>query len=203
LTPSRLGAVTGLPGTNDSYYFVDGMSVTVGKVYPDLARHSFALVTAIQVRRPGFMAHFRRFSNRILRAVRAQTYANQKVLVVSRESYEVIARLCGRLKLELQYAGSLPAALKNLPRGRFDVVIYDQDMPDEDWRGAVTSLAQASPGSSILLLSTLRQPEIWNEVIRKGGHDILSKPVTEDGAESTIALARARAKVNRMRGSIA
>lgn len=143
-----------------------------------------------------------RFSNRILRAVRAQTHANQKVLVVSPDSYEAIGRLCRRLKLELQYAVSVPAALTNLGRGRFDVVIYDQDMPSEDWRQAVTLLAQASPGSSILLLSTLRQPEIWNEVIRKGGHDMLNKPISEDGAESTIALARARAKVNRMRAPI-
>ncbi len=46
-----------------------------------------------------------RFSNRILQAVRTQTYGNQKVLVVSKESYDVLGRLCGRLKLELQYAG--------------------------------------------------------------------------------------------------
>ena len=145
------------------------------------------------------MGQLQRFSRRIMQALRALTAANRSVLVVSRENYEAIERLCERLKLDLTYAGSFSLALSSLEDGKFDVVIYDQDLPDQDWRGAIATLAQASPGSSILLLSTHRQPEIWNEVIRTGGHDILTKPIAEDGAESTIALARVRAQLGRVR----
>lgn len=127
--------------------------------------------------------------------------ADQRVLVVSEDRYDVIGRLCGRMSLELNYAATLPAALQILRNQQFDVVIYDHDMAAQDWRAAVSELAQASPSSSVLLLSSQKQPEIWNEVVRKGGHDMLSKPLSEEGAESTIALARARAKVNRMRNS--
>ena len=147
------------------------------------------------------LEQLQRICNRILHTVRAQASPNQRVLVVSKETYDSLACLCERLNLELNYSTSIPLALRNLRDGRFDVVIYDHETPSHDWRTAVTVLAQASPGSSILLLSILRQPEIWNEVIRKGGHDILSKPISEDSAtECTIALAKVRAKVQRILG---
>ena len=106
-----------------------------------------------------------------------------------------MVRLCGRLGWQLNYAPDLPTALLNLENQSFEVVIYDQDLPDQDWRQAVTSLATTAPWSSILLLSPLGHPELWNEVIRRGGHDILYKPISEGGAESAIALAMARAKL--------
>lgn len=148
------------------------------------------------------MGQIQRFSNRIWQAVRAQRAGSERVLVVSEDRDDALGRLCGRLRLELKYAGNLAVALSNLRENDFAVVIYDHDISGQDWRAAVSTLAHASPGSSILLMSTLRQPEIWNEVVRKGGHDMLSKPISEEGAESTIALARARAKVNRMRRKI-
>jgi DNA-binding NarL/FixJ family response regulator len=147
------------------------------------------------------MGQIQRFSSRILQAVRAHLTGNQKVLLVAAESYDAIDRLCRRLELDLNYTASLPLALCELQDNRFDVVIYDQDMPCQDWRAAVPALAQASPRSSVLLLSTVRQAEIWNEVIRIGGHDMLTKPISEQVAESTLALARARAKVNRIRSA--
>ena len=142
------------------------------------------------------MGQIQRFSNRILHVVRAQDAGNRKILIVSEETDDAMVRLCGRLKLELNYAASLPLALSNLHDSKFDVVLYDQDVPCQDWRAALTILAEASPGSSILLLSTLKQPELWHEVIRRGGHDIVAKPVSDDGAESTIALALARARLS-------
>ncbi len=100
------------------------------------------------------------------------------------------------MRWRLDYASDLRVALVNLRDRRFDVVIYDQDMPGQDWRAAVTSLATTAPMSSILLLSPLGHPEIWNEVIQRGGHDILSKPVSEGGIGSAVALAMARAKIS-------
>jgi DNA-binding NtrC family response regulator len=150
----------------------------------------------MQFDRPGIMGQIHRFSKRILRIVLAQEAANQKILIVSEETDDAMAQLCRRLKMELNYAASLPLALTNLHDGKFDVVLYDQDIPRQDWRSALSALAEASPGSSILLLSTLKQPELWHEVIRRGGHDIVAKPVSDDGAESTIALALARARLS-------
>jgi DNA-binding NtrC family response regulator len=147
------------------------------------------------------MGQLHRFSNLLRQAVFAPSSRNQRVLVISKDCYDAIGRLCSRLKLELIYCASLPLALSKLQAANFDVVIIDQDLPHQNWGASVGVLAQVSPGSSILLLSTRRHPEIWNEVIRNGGHDMLEKPISEEGAESTIALARARALVNRIRTS--
>jgi FixJ family two-component response regulator len=149
----------------------------------------------MQVPQPGLAGQILRFSKWIVRAAGARTAANQSVLVISKEGYDSIGRLCHRLQWELNYACDLPVALKDLRDRRFDVVIYDQDMPNEDWRLAVTSLAHTAPLSSILLLSPVRQPELWNEVIRRGGHDMLSKPISDESVESAVALAMARTKL--------
>lgn len=126
---------------------------------------------------------------------------NKRVLIVSAETYETFRRLCSRLRLELVYSMSLPRALLSLRDERFDVVIYDRELPQQDWRAAISALAQASPTSSILLLSPAIQPDLWSEVIRKGGHDMIGKPVSEERAESTLALAMARAKLDRFSSS--
>jgi DNA-binding NarL/FixJ family response regulator len=122
---------------------------------------------------------------------------HSRILLVSVEDHDAIHHLCARLKLDLHYSPSLAAALSELHHARSDVVLYDQDLPSGDWRQAVAALRKASPRSSIILLAHLRQPDLWNEVIRRGGHDLLTKPVAEPDAESTIVLAIARAKLSR------
>jgi DNA-binding NarL/FixJ family response regulator len=155
----------------------------------------------MQMRQPVLVQQLQRFSKWIVRATRARKAGNESVLVISREGYDSVGRFCGRLHWELDYASDLRIALLKLQSRRFEVVIYDQDMLDQDWRSAVTSLATSAPLSSILLLSPRGHPELWNEVIRRGGHDILSKPISEDGVESTVALAMARANSSRSRSS--
>lgn len=136
-----------------------------------------------------------RFSKWIVRATGVGARGNERVLVISKEGYDPLGRLCSRLRWQLTYANDLPIALKNLQDQTFDVVIYDRDMPGQDWRLAITSLAATAPWSTILLLSPLGHPELWNEVVRRGGHDILGKPISDDGVESALGLAMARAKL--------
>jgi DNA-binding NtrC family response regulator len=140
-----------------------------------------------------------RFSQWMVRASRARADRHERILVISRDAQEAIGRLCRRLRWEVEYAADLALGLVHLGNQRFDVVIYDQDLPNQDWRMAVSSLAGMAPRSSILLLSPRGNPELWPEVIRRGGHDMLSKPVSENGAESAVAMAIARAKMNRVR----
>ena len=164
-----------------------------------LAEDSSSLGHAMQMRRLDIVAQIQRFSQWIVRATRVGDGWNGNVLVISREEYELIGRLCRRLRWNLNYAVDLPAALMNLQDQSFEVVIYDHELPDQDWRLAVTSLANTTPRSSILLLSPLGHSELWNEVIRRGGHDILCKPISDESFESAVALAMARAKLTSSR----
>jgi DNA-binding NtrC family response regulator len=154
---------------------------------------------AMQVHQPGIAGQIQRFSKWIVRAAGTRNDGKQRVLVISKEAYDAIGRLCRRLRWELNYATALADALMDLRDRRFDVVIYDQDLPDEDWRLAVTSLANTAPWSSVLLLSTGTQPELWNEVIRRGGHDTLSKQISDDDVESAVAMAMARTKLKKLK----
>jgi len=158
-----------------------------------------ALVPAIQIVRPGLVERLQRFASRIMQVLRRRSSIRQRILVVTRERDDAIRRLCRRLALQLDYASSLPLALTRSRMSRFDVVLYDHDLTAIDWRTAIAALTRAFPQSSVLLLSRTRSPELWNEVVRSGGHDMLNKPICEDGAESTIALAMAVAAFRKRR----
>ena len=122
--------------------------------------------------------------------------ANRRALLVSIETFDELETLCTRLHLDLNCSNSLRAALESLRDSRFDVIVYDQDLPAQDWRTAISALARTAPTSSILLLSRSVQLDLWNDVVRKGGHDVLIKPLAIQHAESTLALACARAKLD-------
>jgi DNA-binding response OmpR family regulator len=140
------------------------------------------------------MRPIQRFSQWIVRVIRARHAGSERVLVISTETHELVERFCRRLEWKLTYAFDFQTALAILQDQSFEVIIYDQDLPHQDWRSAVTSLATTAPWSSILLLSPLGYPALWNEVIRRGGHDILYKPISE-AAGSVVALAMTRAKL--------
>lgn len=147
------------------------------------------------MRQSGIAGQIQRLSKWIVRAVRAGGGGNAGVLVISNDGCDPIGRLCGRLGWKLNYASDLAIGLEKLRKHGFDVIIYDQNLSDQDWRMAVTSLAAIAPWSSILLLSPRGHPELWNEVIRHGGYDILGNPISEDGAESALGMAMARAQL--------
>jgi DNA-binding response OmpR family regulator len=149
----------------------------------------------MQMRHLDLVDQIKRFFKWIVRATYLRDGRNEQVLVISKEDYESIGRFCRRLRWKLRYAADLPTALVNLQDQSFEVVIYDHDLPGQDWRSAVTTLANTAPSSSILLLSPLGHPELWNEVIRRGGHDMLCKPISDESFESAVALAMARAKL--------
>ena len=126
--------------------------------------------------------------------MRRGSNGSPRVLLIATQDNDTIQHLCRRLQLDLKYASTLTNALQDLHHSDSDVVLYDQDLSPQGWRMSVATLAEACPRSSIILLT--RQPDLWNEVIRGGGHDLIRKPITESEAESTISLAVARAKLS-------
>lgn len=152
----------------------------------------------MQILRSGIRGRLQRFSDRILQVARAQATDVQKLLIVSDAAGDGLKRLCQRLNLEPSYTSDLSLALENLQCAKYDVVIYDHDLAYHDWQAAIAALARASPTSSILLMSTSQPPYVWKDLTRRGGHDVLQKPISGDEAESIIALAKVRARVNRV-----
>ncbi len=69
------------------------------------------------------------------------------------------------------------------------VILCDRDLPGADWREAVQVLATSSRGACVILLSSVLDDYLRDEVGRKGGHDVLSKPLREDDVVRAVKLA--------------
>jgi DNA-binding NtrC family response regulator len=90
---------------------------------------------------------------------------------------------------ELSFADHSAADGSLLARDRFAIILCDRDLPGAEWRANIEALHQAAPDSCIMLLSSVNDEYLWNEVIRCGGYDVLTKPLRESQVVPAITLA--------------
>jgi FixJ family two-component response regulator len=69
------------------------------------------------------------------------------------------------------------------------IIIWDRDLTSEDWRDVVHTLASLPQRPCVLLLSRVVDDYLWNEVVRVGGYDVLSKPLKEAEVVRVVRLA--------------
>jgi DNA-binding NtrC family response regulator len=84
---------------------------------------------------------------------------------------------------------SCEEALEALKKMRAAVILCDRDLPGLDWRDALEKLSAARPDCPIVLTSSVNDEYLWDEVIHKGGYDVLSKPLQEDLTVRAVNLA--------------
>ena len=90
---------------------------------------------------------------------------------------------------ELVLTGSCEEGLEALKKMRAAVILCDRDLPGLDWRNALEKLAASRPDCPIVLTSSVNDEYLWDEVIHKGGYDVLSKPLQEDLTVRAVNLA--------------
>ena len=56
------------------------------------------------------------------------------------------------------------------------VVLCDRDLPGLEWQKGVPRLVSASSTSCLILLSDVSDPYLWDELVRHGGFDVLTRP---------------------------
>jgi FixJ family two-component response regulator len=64
----------------------------------------------------------------------------------------------------------------NLP----PIVIYDRELSPDRWSETVGLLVKSSPRPYVILLSPNADANLWDELQRVGGSDILREPITRD-----------------------
>jgi len=70
------------------------------------------------------------------------------------------------------------------------IVIYDVCSAPETWRERVRTLARNSPRPYIILLSSKADPNLWDELQRVGGADILRAPINREQLVEAITKGR-------------
>jgi len=69
-----------------------------------------------------------------------------------------------------------PARRADMP----PIVIYDRELSPYRWHEIIGALAHNSPRPYVILLSPHADANLWDELQRVGGSDILRAPVTRD-----------------------
>ena len=60
------------------------------------------------------------------------------------------------------------------------VIIYDREISPRNWREAIVALTSQSPRPYVILLSPNADTNLWDELQRAGGSDIVRTPVSHD-----------------------
>jgi DNA-binding NtrC family response regulator len=90
---------------------------------------------------------------------------------------------------DLVLTSSCEEALEALKKMRAAVILCDRDLPGLHWRDALEKLAAYRPDCPIVLTSSVNDEYLWDEVIHKGGYDVLSKPLQEELTVRAVNLA--------------
>jgi hypothetical protein len=70
------------------------------------------------------------------------------------------------------------------------IVLYDVAAAPATWPERILTLARNSPRPYIILLSSKADPNLWDELQRVGGADILCPPITRERFLEAIAKGR-------------
>jgi DNA-binding NtrC family response regulator len=113
------------------------------------------------------------------------------VLAIAHEDLDkkALAAFSIRGQWDLVLTSSCEEALEALKKMRAAVILCDRDLPGLDWRIALEKLSASRPDCPIVLTSSVNDEYLWDEVIHKGGYDVLSKPLQEDLTVRAVNLA--------------
>lgn len=110
-------------------------------------------------------------------------------LVMDEEDRRLLTGLGSRNQWKVSFAGTIAEARALSENLLSPALLCDRDTPETDWREAVETLSASSHRPCVLLLSTVVDDYLWNEVIRRGGYDVLAKPLREGDVVRSVKLA--------------
>jgi DNA-binding NtrC family response regulator len=114
-----------------------------------------------------------------------------RALAVMREgaAWESLRAVFEDLGWTLVFAGTPAAAIARHSEDPFPVILYDRDLTGCEWRLVVPLFAKLSPPPSVILLSAKADRNLWDEVVRCGGCDVLRVPVDRDAVARAVRAA--------------
>jgi CheY-like chemotaxis protein len=110
-------------------------------------------------------------------------------LIASEEDRRRLTGICSRNGWNLLFVDTSEEARIALHNLKVPVILCDRDLPGKGWRETVEDLASSPHRACIILVSGVVDTYLWNEVVRTGGFDVLSKPLREDDVVRAVRLA--------------
>jgi FixJ family two-component response regulator len=110
-------------------------------------------------------------------------------LVIDEQGRWLLAGLGSRNQWRVTFADSVETAQTLSVQLRACAILCDREVPGREWREVVEALSSGVHRPCVLLVSSVVDDYLWNEVVRRGGYDVLSKPLREEDLLRAIKLA--------------
>jgi DNA-binding NtrC family response regulator len=101
----------------------------------------------------------------------------------------VVRELSGCRHWDVSFAAACPDALALIGQTKPQILFMDRDLSGSDWRETMSVFASSSNKICIMLVSTVVDTDLWNEVVRNGGYEVLPKPLRADQVSKAVGLA--------------
>ncbi|MGI8743996.1 MAG: response regulator [Bryobacteraceae bacterium] len=100
-----------------------------------------------------------------------------------------LSQIAKRAQWHFELTESCESAIDKLSDQNFAIVLCDRDVPGSNWRDAVQTLAAKAPRTCVILTSPVNDDYLWQEVIERGGYDVLTKPFQEERVVRAVRFA--------------
>jgi DNA-binding NtrC family response regulator len=105
------------------------------------------------------------------------------------QNRSLLENVAARNTWDVHFADTCAEAWEILNRLKAPVILCDRDLAGTEWRDVVQRMASAPHKACTILLSRVVDDYLWNEVIGKGGYDVLPKPLREEDVVRSVKLA--------------
>ncbi len=78
---------------------------------------------------------------------------------------------------------------KLVSSGKIPIVLFDREISGDEWRDMISAMAQSGHFVYAILISSVSDDYLWNEVMRHGGQDVLTSPLREEDVLRAVRLA--------------
>lgn len=93
----------------------------------------------------------------------------------SREDARVLMRMLGSLPMALQHVTDIEHARTAILTDPYQVILTEALLPDGTWLD-VLNLAQAAPGSEVIVTDRQADARFWAEALNLGAYDLIAQP---------------------------
>jgi DNA-binding NtrC family response regulator len=110
-------------------------------------------------------------------------------LLGSETDRQVVSDFCLHNECDVLFAGTCAETRTLMARVKAQILFMDRDLAESDWKESMADFASFSGVICIVLVSRVVDGNLWNEVVRNGGYEVLAKPLREDDVVRAVRLA--------------
>jgi DNA-binding NtrC family response regulator len=117
------------------------------------------------------------------------------LIVTSRtEDVEELTSILSETPWELTDASDLEDPSAALKGAAVPILLFDRDATAGGWRIEMKRMIKSRRGACVVLLSSVADQYLWDEVVHQGGFDLLTRPFRKEQVLSTLMFAYAHCR---------